>query len=102
MDAKALYPSVTKEMASKSIREGVRSTDLKWDLDTKTLVRFASLVLPEEVKDRDEMREILPRPKKKTTINSFLNPSKQAKANGGRNQFYPPARGMTQEEVKVV
>merc|ERR1712237_236447 len=102
MDAKALYPSVTKELATESIREGVKTTDLDWDLDSDTLIRFASLVLPDEVKEGDVMREILPRPKKRTTLNSFLNPSKQARENGGRNQFWQPARRITKEEIKMV
>ena len=102
MDAKALYPSVTKELASESIKEGVKMTDLEWDLNSDTLIRFASLVLPEEVKEGETMREILPRPKRRTTLNSFLNPSKQARENGGVNQFCPPARRITKDEIKMV
>ena len=67
MDAKALYPSVTKELASESIKEGMKTTNLNWDLDSNTLIRFASLVLPKEVRERDVMKQILPRPKKRTT-----------------------------------
>merc|ERR1712237_202807 len=38
MDAKALYPSVTKDLASESVRQGIQTTDLKWDLDVTTLI----------------------------------------------------------------
>ena len=45
MDVVALYPSISKDMASKSIQKVVKETDIKWEnIDTKYFSRYLTIL----------------------------------------------------------
>ena len=78
MDVSALYPSIQKDMASKAILEAVKLSNLEWkNLDFTKLVRYVALTVNRETLKGERLLEVVPKPKNTTTLNSFINPSKE-------------------------
>ena len=61
---------------------------MKWEnINVKQLNRHLSLVYERKVINDFCRSDVIPIPKSKTTLNSFINPKKTAKATNGDSQF---------------
>lgn len=88
MDAKALFPSVLDIMAGEAAEEMIAKSRLDWNnVDVKSLTRFVALKVPREELVRDKLADVIPKPKTKTTVNSYANPRGTARLTSGENQF---------------
>ena len=88
MDVTALYPSISKELAKKSIMKTMKSSKVPWsDINVRQLARYIVVISNDkEIKDND-LKERTPTAKPRTTLNSFTNPTKRSRATNGDNQF---------------
>ena len=103
MDVAALYPSITAEMATKAVRESMKISDLKWNnITIKQLIRYVSVCCDRKLIESDDLGNVIPIPKTKTTLNSLTNPSKKTREQNGDNQFNPTVRNPTESEVKKI
>jgi hypothetical protein len=103
MDAKALYPSVLDTMAGDAAEEAVTASKLEWkNVDSKHLVRFAALKVPRDVIEERGLGDVIPKPKTKTTINSYANPRGTAKQTNGENQFAHVRHVPNSSQVKQI
>ena len=103
MDVAALYPSITAEMATKAVRESMKISDLKWNnITIKQLIRYVSVCCDRKLIESDDLGNVIPIPKTKTTLNSLTNPSKKTREQHGDNQFNPTVRNPTESEVKKI
>jgi hypothetical protein len=101
MDAKALYPSIIKELASKAAVESIRDSDLKLtNINVKRLGRFVALRVSREEIAEAGLEDVVPVPKTKTTFNSFTNPRGRSRTTDGDNQFVESKSKPSESEVK--
>jgi hypothetical protein len=101
MDVKALYPSILMEMAGEASEKAIAETDMDLgNINKKSLVRFVAMKFNrKEIIDND-LGNVVPVPKTKTTFNSFANPRGPSKVANGDNQFNAAASGPNKEQVK--
>ena len=101
MDVSALYPSIEKDMAKTAILESVKQSKLEWkNIDKVKLTRYIAMTVDEDTIKKEELVDVIPKPKNTTTLNSFANPSKITKEARGENQFFPAARLPNKREMK--
>ena len=103
MDVVALYPSTNKEMAKKAIRKAIKIADTTWsNISVKYLTRVVSLMVDRREIERLELDNVIPVPKRTTTLNSFLNPKRTAKETNGDSQFEPVGKHPNERQLKVI
>ena len=62
------------------------------------LSRFVAITHSEDKVRPEGLTDCLPRPKRTTTLNSWVNLSKEARESGGNNQFHQAKREPTSKE----
>ena len=80
MDVSALYPSISQDLTVKSLTKSIKESKIPWcNIDSERLGRYTSLIVDEKVLKQNKINECIPIPKRTTTLNSYTNPSKNAK-----------------------
>ena len=103
MDVKALYPSITVQLAYETMIKVVKKSELPWEhIDIVTLGRFLAVTVQRSELKKYEIDECVPVPKPRTTFNSWVNPSKRVKATNGDCQFQNKPRDPTPKEAQVM
>ena len=91
MDVVALYPSILKEMAKDAIKKAIIKSGMKWEnINVKHLCRHVAMTIPRNVIRKEGLDKVVPVPRTKTTLHSFINPKDNAKETDGDNQFHNP------------
>ena len=91
MDVTALYPSISKELAVRTIIKTVKQSNIPWEnVDEKQLSRYVALTSDSKLIKDSKLTKCIHKPKTKTTLNSYTNPSKRSRAVNGDNQFIEP------------
>ena len=86
-----MYPSVTSEMAAKAVDKNIRLADLEWkEIDVKQLTRYVAMTIDMKKVEEEELEDVVPIPKPRTTFNSYVNPKKRSRATNGDSQFSQP------------
>jgi hypothetical protein len=101
MDAKALYPSIVKKLASSSAKKAIQETEMMIEnVNITMLTRLVAMKTTVEEIEEEGLADVVPRPKARTTFRSFANPKGNSKRSEGSNQFEAAAREPTGEQVK--
>ena len=101
MDVKALYPSVSKQLATRTMVKAVKESNIPWvQVDSHSLSRYVSLIIDRKVIKNQGLDDYIPVPKPRTTLNSYTNPSKEARAVNCDSLFNPPAKDPSDREVR--
>ena len=84
MDVTALYPSVSKGLSTRSMVRAVKESTVPWEgVNTKQLGRYLAVTIDRKTLKDHKVDKCTPVAKNTTTLNSFTNPTKTAKATGG-------------------
>ena len=76
---------------------------MPWEhIDTVTLGRFLAVTVTHSELKRHQIDECVPKPKPRTTLNSWVNPSKKVKETNGDCQFQNRPRDPTPKEAQVM
>ena len=103
MDVTALYPSISKELAMKSIMRSMNKSTIPWDdIDIDRLGRYISLTADSKSIKEAKLTECIPIPKSRTSLNSYTNPTKNSRALNGDNQFTPPTVKPTGKQISTM
>ena len=98
MDVVALYPSIRKDMAKKAVKTAIE----KANASIKYLSRVVALVSEwKEIKD-NSLEEVVPKPKARATLKSYMEPRDTAKATNGDTQFVGQVRQPNEVEPKMM
>ena len=101
MDVSAFYPSVTSEMAAKAVDKNIRLADLEWkEIDVKQLTRYVAMTIDRKKVEEEELEDVVPIPKPRTTFNSYVNPKKRSRATNGDSQFSQPTSLPNKSQLK--
>lgn len=100
MDIVALYPSLMKILAEDSIRRAIERYKIRCkNIDTKQLVRHLSLRYDKKMITYIGLLKVIPIPKSKMTLHTFINPRNRAKETNGDSQFSEVNRQPTRDEI---
>ena len=99
-----LYPSITSEMASRAVKDSIRTSNPIWkNISTKHLIRYVAICCDRDEIVRDKLGEVIPIAKPRTTLHSLFSSSKRARELDSENQFDPPMRHPTpREQTKII
>ena len=101
MDVTALYPSISKELAVRTIIKTVKQSNIPWEnVDEKQLSRYVALTSDSKLIKDSKLTKCIYKPKTKTTLNSYTNPSKRSRAVNGDNQFIEPEEPPNSKQVR--
>ena len=92
MDVKALYPSITKELAAAAVIQSFKETTVKFNnINTDDLVKYVSLTTTKQFQIQHKIQQYIPTPKSTTTLNSF-------QTNPNPNQFSKPKQNIREDD----
>ena len=81
----------------------MRESKLPWEeIDMTTLERFLALSITDSDLKKYKVRECVPKPKPRTTLNSWIQPSKKAREDNRNCQFYPRVSEASDREARVM
>ena len=81
----------------------MKGSKLAWNnICSKTLGRYLALTIDRSEFIKHKIYDCVPRPKSRTTLNSWANPTGNSLKCNGDNQFYTLEREPTQEEVIIM
>ena len=103
MDVEALYPSITRRMAIAAITKAIIESKPKWEsIDYKLLSKYIGITHEWDIITAHKLENVIQKPKTKTSLNSFSNPSARTKECNHENQFHPPIREPNESEKKLM
>ena len=84
----ALYPSIRKDMARKAMKKAMEKANTKWEnIITRDLSRVVALVTDwKEIADNN-LEEVVPKPKPRATLKTYMEPGDTTKATNGDSQL---------------
>ena len=93
MDVTALYSSICKELAVRTIVRTVNKSTIPWeDVNVTQLSRYVALVSDSKSIKDSKLTICIPIPKSRTTLNSFTNPTGNSRVMNGDNQVSSPSK----------
>ena len=77
MDVFALYPSIKRDMAMEAIMNSIMKVEIRWEnVSTTKLIRHVALTVSRDKIRNLKLEEVVPKPKRRTTFKSYINPQK--------------------------
>ena len=90
MDVKALYPSITKEMARNTVEMVVAPTNLNIQgVDDQVLTRYVALAVDRSRVTKAGVEQYIPVPESRTTLNSYIKVNKDKQFRPGSSNLIP-------------
>ena len=71
-------------------------------IDTNQLRRYLSLIVDWSIISKHKLDKCVPKPKPRTTLNSYTNPSKRAKETNCDSLFNPPLTEPTSQQIRTM
>ena len=103
MDVCALYPSISINLASKTMIKVIKESKLSWERVNQTILeRYLAISVDSEVLRKHKLLDCLPTAKSRTSLQSWLSPTGTAKQTNGESQFHPKVREPSDSEVRTM
>ena len=103
MDVIALYPSISISLASQTITRIVKESNIEWEgLNVKTLGRYLTINFDSATLRKHKIEECVPIAKPRTIMNSWTNPSREARERDSENQFVSQNSESSMKQTKTM
>ena len=90
MDVSALYPSIASTMAAKALKDTMKLSTLEWEnLDRDKIAMYMALNCPRADLKNDNLEEVVPTPKLRTTLYSWMKTDGTGVSKNGYRQVFP-------------